>query len=102
MKSLTFDANLNLKSSPNELTVYGSIFTDRVDDIIIIEKGVPPAIIETVLILKLSVIEGKEPVKGNAKPFVYNLNDHSSKHYTNVTIIYGKEASKTQIVKIFG
>jgi hypothetical protein len=102
MKHLTFDAHLNLKSEPNELIVFGSIVTERLDDHILLEMETEPSVIETVLLLHLKVIEGIEPTGGNMKPFVFNLNDKSSKHYTNVTIMYGQSESKTQIVKIIG
>lgn len=102
MKHLTFDATLNLKTEPNELTIFGSIVTEHIDDNIIIEPLTEASIIDTVLLLQLKVIEGVEAKNINVKPFVFNLNDASTKHYTNVTILYGNGESKTQMVKIVG
>lgn len=99
---LSFDAKLNLKSEPNELTIFGSIVTEHIDDNIIIEAVQEKSLIDTVLMLQLRVIEGVEAKKTNIKPFVYSLKDKSSKHYTNVTILYGNGESKTQMVKIEG
>jgi hypothetical protein len=102
MKQLKFDATLNLKQEPNELIVFGTVFTDRVDDIITLEKELVPSIIETVLVLKLNLMEGIEEKRGSIKPFIIKLNDQSTMHYTNVTIRFGDGLSKTQIVKILG
>ncbi|HRG57966.1 MAG TPA: hypothetical protein PK323_03360 [Bacteroidia bacterium] len=102
MHHLTFDAELNLKSEPNELIIFGSIITQHFDDNIIIEPTKEKSLIDTVLLLQLKVIEGVEEKKINVKPFVFKLNNQSTKHYTNVTILYGNGESKTQIVKIVG
>jgi len=102
MKHPAFDAQLNLKTEPNELIVFGTFFTERIDDQLSIEIATSTSIIETVLLLQLKVLDGNEPVEGNIKPFVFKLCDSSTKHFTNVTILYGNGESKTQIVKIIG
>ncbi len=102
MKHPAFDAQLNLKTEPNELIVFGTFFTERIDDQLSIEIATSTSIIETVLLLQLKVLDGNEPVEGNIKPFVFKLNDCSTNHFTNVTILYGNGESKTQIVKIIG
>jgi hypothetical protein len=99
-KHFTFDVHLNLNTSPNELIVFGAVFTDRIDDQIELEIVTSGNFIETVLLLQLKVIKGVETAEGNIKPFVFNLSNTSNNHFTNVTILYGDGESKTQIVKI--
>ena len=97
---LSFDAHLNLNTAPYELNVFGSVFTERIDDQLELEIATSGNIIETVLLLQLKVINGIEAVGGSIKPFVFNLGHTNNKHFTNVTILYGNGESKTQIVKI--
>ena len=102
MSKLFFKANLNLKSTPNELIIQGYIHTKRNDDGIVIQKADPQGIIDIILLLNLNIIEGNEQINESAKPFIYKLNDESAKNYTNVTIIDADGESHTEMVKIFG
>lgn len=99
---IIFDATLNLKSVPNELVIFGTIYTACMDDNIVIEAASQKSVIDTVLTLQLKVIDGKESKGMSPKPFIYRVSDESSAHYTNVTIQLSNGTSKTQIVKIIG
>jgi hypothetical protein len=100
MKHFSFDAHLYVNTAPCELIVFGSVFTERIDDQIELEIAASGHIIETDLLLQLKIIKGVEAAEGNIKPFVFNLNHTSNIPFNKVTILYGHGESKTTIVKI--
>jgi hypothetical protein len=102
MNHLTFKANLNLKTIPNELVVHGSIITYGSDDEVTIAPAYPGGINPTILLLDLKIKEGKGPKKGTPKAFSLIMNEDSIKNYSKVTIQLEDGESQTEDVKIFG
>lgn len=102
MRNISANAILNLKEVPVTLHVHGSIMTYRDDDKIVIKKASSPGINSSILLLDLTIVSGKRPMKGTPKHFVYETHDKKAKTYNQVIIRYSHEASLTVNVAVVG
>ncbi|HMS86580.1 MAG TPA: hypothetical protein PKD12_23375 [Nitrospira sp.] len=100
--NLALNALVNLKEEPPGLCVHGSIIVYHNDDRVEVTKAAPQGINPAILILNVTVIEGKGPMKGTPRHFSYAEGGEPVKRYTHVSARYGDGDMKTVEVQVFG
>jgi|SRR5688500_14106523 hypothetical protein len=101
MRNIAVNAILLLKDQPVSLFVHGSVMTFRMDDKVLPIKASPKGVSPFILAIDLKVTEGKGPMKGTPKAFVFEITGAEALQYSQVTLRCSPEASTTIIVEIF-
>lgn len=81
-------ATLNLKETPANLTVTGTVVTYNAKDTVTLRPAVPQGINPAILILNVVVKLVPGPKKGTPKPFHYKR-VRNAKKYTHVELVNG-------------
>lgn len=100
-KIIELFSTLNLKEHPARLSVNGKAQVFREDDEVVISVAEPQGTNTTILVLDLSIKEGKLPSKGIDAPFFFELRG-GVEFFKQVTVREEAGNSKTIDIKVLG
>jgi hypothetical protein len=100
--NIALNAAMNLKEQPNSLYVHGSVIIYSGARTVTLEKADPQGTNETILLLQLTVIEERGPMKGVPHPFAYTERGDHVSAYKEVQVVSNLGGGCTVPVEILG
>jgi hypothetical protein len=100
--NIALNAAMNLKEQPNSIYVHGSVMVYSGAKAVTLEKAYPQGPNETILLLQLTVVEERGPMKGVPHPFAYTERGDHVSTYKEVQVVSNLESGCTVPVEIVG